>query len=133
MLRRVADLCFLKCQLMQYNIELQWGYLITKNYTFFIRTHFIGTLRLRFYRKIKNNLRTMTRLDATTQKKLQGREIGQINWNLIHQWTMNEQNTQAQKKLYINKVYAIKILSCNIVCGHSLWFRHWAKCDIHEF
>ena len=36
-------------------------------------------------------------------KKLQGWEIGQINWNLTHTWAMNEQHAQAQKKLY-NKI-----------------------------
>ena len=59
----------------------------------------------------------MTRLEARIQKNLQGWEIDQINWNLTHKWAMNQQNAQVQKKLY-NKVYAIRIFSCDIVWGY---------------
>ena len=33
-------------------------------------------------------------------EKLQGWEIDQINWNLTHKWEINEQNVEAQKKIY---------------------------------
>ena len=66
------------------------------NSTFvFIRTHFTRTLRLRLP---KND-----QARCKDPKKLQEWEIDQINWNLIHKWAMNEQNAQAQKKLY-NKI-----------------------------
>ena len=37
-------------------------------------------------------------------KTLKGeKKIEKINWNLTHKWVMNEQNAQAQKKLYNKK------------------------------
>ena len=87
---------------------------------FFIRTHFIKTLRLRLpknYEQFKNN----DQAGCKDPKKLQRREIDQINWNLMGNWYTNEQWMNGMHKLRrnftINKVYAIKIFSCNIVGG----------------
>ena len=59
----------------------------------------------------------MTRLDARTQRNLSGRNRFK-SIEIWHEWAMNEQKAQAQKKLYNkSKVYAIKIFSWNIVFG----------------
>ena len=59
-------------------------------------------------------------------KNLQGREIDQINWNLIQKWAMNKQNAQALKKLY-NKIRSMSSKSS------ATRFCQQTKCDVHEF
>ena len=59
----------------------------------------------------------MTKLDARNQKNFMGER--KIKW--IETWYTNEQWMNRMHKLRrnftIKKIYAIKIFSCNIVCG----------------
>ena len=63
-------------------------------------------------------------------KKRKGWEIDQINWKLIHKWAMNEQNAQAQKKLY-DKIRSMPSKSSAatysaVLSVHKMWYsRIW--------
>ena len=59
-------------------------------------------MRLRFP-KNKEQFKNNDQAGCKDPKKLQGWGIHQINLNLIHKWAMNEQNAQAQNKLYNKK------------------------------
>ena len=71
------------------------------------------------YRKIKNDLRTMTRLDARTQKKFKGEK-----WiKSIETWQKNEQWMNRMHKLRRNFTIKWGLYNQNLQLQHSLWLK----------